>query len=128
MCDVYDDGDDAENQQTPSHTHLPCLVIVFDLTQIPAAGLSDPLPRHQIPDHHRRRTDLWRRSRETRRELGMNGNVALRINRPIQQIQYTDSTFLSDYSQRQLNNITVLSEHSSAAFCCLDATEPSPTP
>lgn len=57
VCDVGDD--DGENQQRPpSHTHLPCLVIVFDLTQISAAGLSDPLPRHQIPDHHRRRTDL----------------------------------------------------------------------
>lgn len=61
-----------KTSRPPSHTHLPCLVIVFDLTQIPAAGLGDPLSRHQIPDHHRRRTDLWRRSRETGRELGMN--------------------------------------------------------
>lgn len=35
-----------------THTHLPCLVIVLHLAQIPAAGLSDPLPRHQIPNHH----------------------------------------------------------------------------
>lgn len=42
----------------PSHTHLPCLVIVFDLAQIPAAGLSDPLPGHQVPNHHRGGADL----------------------------------------------------------------------
>lgn len=64
-----DEGDDVENQQPRPpppprsplpHTHLPCLVIVFDLTQISAAGLGDPLPRHQVPHHDGRRADLWR--------------------------------------------------------------------
>lgn len=40
------------------HTHLSCLIIIFDLAQISAAGLGDPLPRHQVPHHHRGRTDL----------------------------------------------------------------------
>ena len=50
----------VKTSSTPSsHTHLPCLVIVLDLTQIPPAGLSDPLPRDQVPDHHGRGADLW---------------------------------------------------------------------
>lgn len=77
-----------KTSRPPSHTHLPCLVIVFDLTQIPAAGLGDPLSRHQIPDHHRRRTDLWRRSRETGTRARYEEEiVARRIKPPIQQIQ-----------------------------------------
>lgn len=60
---MFNSDDKKENQQPRPpplpHTHLPCLVIVFDLTQISTAGLSDPLPRHEVPHHDGRRADLW---------------------------------------------------------------------
>ncbi len=46
------------------HTHLSCLIIVFDLAQISAAGLSDPLPRDQVSHHHRGGSNLCRSERK----------------------------------------------------------------
>lgn len=42
------------------HTHLSCLIIVFNLAQISAAGLSDPLPWDQVSHHHRGGSNLYR--------------------------------------------------------------------
>lgn len=41
-----------------SRAHLPGLVIVLYLPQVPAAGLRNPLPRHQVPHHHRGGADF----------------------------------------------------------------------
>lgn len=41
-----------------SRAHLPGLVVVLYLAQVPAAGLRNPLPRHQVPHHHRGRADF----------------------------------------------------------------------
>lgn len=41
-----------------SRAHLPGLVVVLYLPQVPAAGLRNPLPRHQVPHHHRGGADF----------------------------------------------------------------------
>lgn len=41
-------------------SYLPGLVVIFDLTQVSAAGLRDSLPRDQVPHHHRGRADFWK--------------------------------------------------------------------
>lgn len=41
-------------------SHLAGLVIVFYLAQVSAAGLRNPLPRNQVPHHHRGRADFWK--------------------------------------------------------------------
>lgn len=41
-------------------SHLPGLVVVFNLPQVSTAGLRNPLPRHQVPHHHRGRADFWK--------------------------------------------------------------------
>lgn len=45
--------------------HLAGLVVVFNLAQVSAAGLCDPLPRHQVPHHHRGRADFWKEHEES---------------------------------------------------------------
>lgn len=44
----------------PLCSHLPGLVIVFYLTQVSPAGLRNPLPRDQVPHHHRGRANFWK--------------------------------------------------------------------
>lgn len=37
--------------------HLSHKILVLNHAQVPACGLGDPLPRHQVSDHHRSRAD-----------------------------------------------------------------------
>lgn len=51
-------------RRQPRCSHLPGLVVVLYLTQVSAAGLRNPLPRDQVPHHHRGRADFWKGNRE----------------------------------------------------------------
>lgn len=57
-CVDVDECVDENQALREPHTHLSCLIIVFHLAQVPAASLGNPLPRHQVPHHHRGRPDL----------------------------------------------------------------------
>lgn len=53
--------------------YLPHQVLVFDHAQVPARGLGDPLPRYQVTQHNRSRTNPDCSREQGKRERGGGG-------------------------------------------------------